>query len=95
VARQISRAHDGEAFLFVLDLLVDIDREDWRPRSLEERKARLEMLHAGTPGPVSNTASTLRATVRRSWRVPASSVAKASHRSEGTDSPILTAFRKR
>jgi bifunctional non-homologous end joining protein LigD len=43
-----SRAHDGEAFLYAFDLL-ELDGEDWRPRPLEERKARLEMLLAKAP----------------------------------------------
>jgi bifunctional non-homologous end joining protein LigD len=43
-----SRAHDGEAFLCAFDLL-ELDREDWRPRPLEERKARLERLIAKAP----------------------------------------------
>jgi ATP-dependent DNA ligase len=43
-----SRAHDGEAFLYAFDLL-ELDGEDWRPRPLEERKARLAKLLAKTP----------------------------------------------
>jgi ATP-dependent DNA ligase len=43
-----SRAHDGEAFLYAFDLL-ELDGEDWRPRPLEERKARLEKLLAKAP----------------------------------------------
>jgi bifunctional non-homologous end joining protein LigD len=37
------RAHDGEVILYAFDLL-ELDGEDWRPRPLEERKARLEQL---------------------------------------------------
>jgi ATP-dependent DNA ligase len=40
-----SRAHDGKAFLYAFDLL-ELDGEDWRPRPLEERKARLAQLLA-------------------------------------------------
>jgi ATP-dependent DNA ligase len=40
-----SRAHDGEAFLYAFDLL-ELDGEDWRPRPLEARKAKLEKLFA-------------------------------------------------
>jgi ATP-dependent DNA ligase len=40
-----SRSHDGEAFLYAFDLL-ELDGEDWRPRSLEERKNRLQKLIA-------------------------------------------------
>jgi bifunctional non-homologous end joining protein LigD len=43
-----SRAHDGEAFLYAFDLL-ELDGEDWRPRPLEERKARLEKMLAKAP----------------------------------------------
>jgi bifunctional non-homologous end joining protein LigD len=43
-----SRAHDHEAFLYAVDLL-DLDGQDWRPRPLEERKARLERLLAKAP----------------------------------------------
>jgi bifunctional non-homologous end joining protein LigD len=43
-----SRAHDGEAFLYAFDLL-ELDGEDWRPRPLEERKARLAKLIAKAP----------------------------------------------
>jgi bifunctional non-homologous end joining protein LigD len=43
-----SRAHDGEAFLYAFDLL-ELDGEDWRPRPLEERKARLEKLLVKAP----------------------------------------------
>jgi ATP-dependent DNA ligase len=35
-----SRAHDGEAFFYAFDLL-ELDGQDWRPRPLEERNARL------------------------------------------------------
>jgi bifunctional non-homologous end joining protein LigD len=40
-----SRSHDGEAFFYAFDLL-ELDGEDWRPRSLEARKASLEGLLA-------------------------------------------------
>jgi ATP-dependent DNA ligase len=43
-----SRAHDGEVTLYAFDLLK-LDGEDWRPRPLEERKARLEQLLANAP----------------------------------------------
>jgi bifunctional non-homologous end joining protein LigD len=43
-----SRAHDGEAFLYAFDLL-EFDGDDWRPRSLEARKAQLERLLAKAP----------------------------------------------
>src|ERR1700730_2684711 len=43
-----SRAQDHEAFLYAFDLL-DLDGQDWRPRPLEERKARLERLLAKAP----------------------------------------------
>ena len=38
-----SRAHDAEAFLYAFDLL-ELEGEDWRPRPLEARKAKLERL---------------------------------------------------
>jgi ATP-dependent DNA ligase len=38
-------AHDGEALLCAFNLL-DLHGEDWRPRGLEECKARLEKLLA-------------------------------------------------
>jgi bifunctional non-homologous end joining protein LigD len=44
-----SRAHDGEAFFYAFYLL-ELDGEDWRPRPLEERKARLEKLLARASG---------------------------------------------
>jgi bifunctional non-homologous end joining protein LigD len=40
-----SRSHDGKASLYAFDLL-ELDGEDWRPRPLEERRARLEKLLA-------------------------------------------------
>ena len=43
-----SRAHDGEVIFYAFDLL-ELDGEDWRPRPLEERKARLEQLLAKVP----------------------------------------------
>jgi bifunctional non-homologous end joining protein LigD len=49
-----SRAHDGEAFLCAFDLL-DIDGEDWRPRPLRERKARLAKLLAKVPAGIQYT----------------------------------------
>src|SRR5258708_26839259 len=36
-----SRRHDDQVVLYAFDLL-ELDGEDWRPRPLEERKARLE-----------------------------------------------------
>jgi bifunctional non-homologous end joining protein LigD len=44
----ISRAYDGDAFLYAFDL-IELDGEDWRPRPLEERKGRLEKLLAKAP----------------------------------------------
>jgi bifunctional non-homologous end joining protein LigD len=41
-----SRAHYDEVFLYAFDLL-ELDGEDWRPRPLEERKAKLEKLLTG------------------------------------------------
>jgi bifunctional non-homologous end joining protein LigD len=41
-----SRALDDQAFLYAFDLL-ELDGEDWRPRPLEERKAKLERLLSG------------------------------------------------
>jgi bifunctional non-homologous end joining protein LigD len=49
-----SRSHDGEAFLHAFDLL-ELDGEDWRPRPLEERKARLEKLLAKAPAGIQYT----------------------------------------
>jgi bifunctional non-homologous end joining protein LigD len=43
-----SQSHDGEAFFYAFDLL-ELDGEDWRPRPLEKRKARLEKLLSKTP----------------------------------------------
>jgi bifunctional non-homologous end joining protein LigD len=43
-----SRRHDDQVILYAFDLL-ELDGEDWRPRPLEERKARLEMLLAKAP----------------------------------------------
>jgi bifunctional non-homologous end joining protein LigD len=40
-----SRAHDDQVFLYAFDLL-ELDGEDWRPRPLEERKAKLAKLLA-------------------------------------------------
>jgi bifunctional non-homologous end joining protein LigD len=42
-----SRAYDHQAFLYAFDLL-ELDGEDWRPRPLLERKARLAKLLAKT-----------------------------------------------
>jgi bifunctional non-homologous end joining protein LigD len=41
-----SRAHDDQVFLYAFDLL-ELDGEDWRPRPLEERKAKLQKLLTG------------------------------------------------
>ena len=43
-----SRAHDDQAFLYAFDLL-ELNGEDWRPRPLEERKAKLEKLLGKVP----------------------------------------------
>ena len=43
-----SRAHDGEVILYAFDVL-ELDGEDWRPRPLAERKARLAKLLAKAP----------------------------------------------
>jgi bifunctional non-homologous end joining protein LigD len=43
-----SRTHDDQVFLYAFDLL-DLNGEDWRPRPLEERKARLAELLAKAP----------------------------------------------
>jgi bifunctional non-homologous end joining protein LigD len=43
-----SHAHDAEVFLYAFDLL-ELDGEDWRPRPLEARKARLAKLMANAP----------------------------------------------
>jgi bifunctional non-homologous end joining protein LigD len=43
-----SRAFDDRVFLYAFDLL-ELDGEDWRPRPLEERKAKLEQLIAIAP----------------------------------------------
>jgi len=41
-----SGTYDDQAFLYAFDLL-ELDSEDWRPRPLDERKARLQKLLAG------------------------------------------------
>jgi ATP-dependent DNA ligase len=41
-----SRAHDDQVILCAFDLL-ELDGEDWRPRPLEERKAKLQKLLTG------------------------------------------------
>jgi bifunctional non-homologous end joining protein LigD len=43
-----SRAYDDRVFLFAFDLL-ELDGEDWRPRPLKERKAKLGKLLAKAP----------------------------------------------
>jgi bifunctional non-homologous end joining protein LigD len=43
-----SRAYDGEVSFYAFDLL-ELDGEDWRPRPLEERKAKLAKLLAKAP----------------------------------------------
>jgi bifunctional non-homologous end joining protein LigD len=43
-----SGAHDDQVVLYAFDLL-ELDGEDWRPRPLEERKAKLEQLITGAP----------------------------------------------
>ena len=43
-----SRAYDDQALLYAFDLL-ELDGEDWRPRPLHERKARLAKLLAKVP----------------------------------------------
>jgi ATP-dependent DNA ligase len=42
------RAYDDQVFLYAFDLL-ELDGEDWRPRPLAERKARLSKLIAKAP----------------------------------------------
>jgi ATP-dependent DNA ligase len=74
-----SRAHDGEVSLYAFDLL-ELDGTDWRPRTLEERKAKLQELLAA-PGQGSNIASTSRATARPSSLTPAGSARRVSSRS--------------
>jgi bifunctional non-homologous end joining protein LigD len=49
-----SRAYDGEVILYAFDLL-ELHGEDWRPRPLEERKARLAKLLANAPAGVHYT----------------------------------------
>jgi ATP-dependent DNA ligase len=49
-----SRAYDGEVILYSFDLL-ELHGEDWRPRPLEERKARLAELLAEAPAGVVYT----------------------------------------
>jgi bifunctional non-homologous end joining protein LigD len=41
-----SRAHDDQVFLFYAFDLLELDGEDWRPRPLRERKAKLAKLLA-------------------------------------------------
>jgi bifunctional non-homologous end joining protein LigD len=43
-----SRDYDDQVFLYAFDLL-ELDGEDWRPRPLEERKAKLQKLLARAP----------------------------------------------
>jgi bifunctional non-homologous end joining protein LigD len=43
-----SRAYDDQVFLYAFDLL-ELDGEDWRPRPLAERKAKLSKLIAKAP----------------------------------------------
>jgi bifunctional non-homologous end joining protein LigD len=43
-----SRAYDHQVILYAFDLL-ELDGEDWRPRPLLERQARLAMLLAKAP----------------------------------------------
>jgi bifunctional non-homologous end joining protein LigD len=43
-----SRQHDDHVILYAFDLL-ELDGEDWRPRPLDARKARLEKLLAKAP----------------------------------------------
>jgi bifunctional non-homologous end joining protein LigD len=43
-----SRNYDDQVFLYAFDLL-ELDGEDWRPRPLEERKAKLQKLLARAP----------------------------------------------
>jgi bifunctional non-homologous end joining protein LigD len=49
-----SRAHDGEVSLYAFDL-IELDGEDWRPRPLEERKAKLAKLLAKAPAGIQYT----------------------------------------
>jgi bifunctional non-homologous end joining protein LigD len=43
-----SRAYDDKVFLYAFDLL-ELDGQDWRPRPLEERKAKLQKLLVKPP----------------------------------------------
>jgi ATP-dependent DNA ligase len=49
-----SRPYDGEVILYAFDLL-ELHGEDWRPRPLEERKARLARLLARMPAGIQYT----------------------------------------
>jgi bifunctional non-homologous end joining protein LigD len=49
-----SRAYDGEVILYAFDLL-ELHGEDWRPRPLAERKARLAKLLARAPAGIQYT----------------------------------------
>jgi bifunctional non-homologous end joining protein LigD len=49
-----SRACDGEVILYAFDLL-ELHGEDWRPRPLEERKAKLAKLLAKAPAGIHYT----------------------------------------
>ena len=43
-----SRAHDDQVILYAFDLL-EFEGEDWRPRPLDERKAKLQKMLAMAP----------------------------------------------
>jgi ATP-dependent DNA ligase len=61
-----SRAYDGEVILYAFDLL-ELHGEDWQPRPLEQRKARLAKLLAKAPAGVHYTepgTETIRCTPR-------------------------------
>jgi ATP-dependent DNA ligase len=76
-----SRAHDDQVFLYAFGLL-ELEGEDWCPRPLEERKAQPAKLL----WPVSDTASTSRATAPPSSPTPASWM--RGHRLEAPRAPL-------
>jgi bifunctional non-homologous end joining protein LigD len=49
-----SRAHDGDVVLYAFDLL-EFDGEDWRPKPLGERKAKLAKILAKAPPGIQYT----------------------------------------
>jgi bifunctional non-homologous end joining protein LigD len=63
-----SRAFDNEAFLYAFDL-IELDGEDWRPRPLEERKARLAKTNGASRAmSASATGYLFRPDSRPAWR---------------------------